>query len=92
MGKIEVQKKKKFKFPYLNSETPIFKGNFLVLLRKKIKNYSKSKIKMQTESAKEHLFLKATLIASSISGFLGKLISHPLDTVKAKAQVLYKIQ
>jgi hypothetical protein len=36
---------------------------------------------------KEELFLKATLIASSISGFLGKLLSHPLDTVKAKAQV-----
>ena len=47
---------------------------------------------MQTESTKEHLFLKATLIASSISGFLGKLISHPLDTVKAKAQVLNNIK
>lgn len=42
---------------------------------------------MITENEREKTFLKATLIASSLSGFLGKLLSHPLDTVKAKAQV-----
>lgn len=46
---------------------------------------------MICESVKEEIFLKATLIASSFSGFIGKLISHPIDTIKAKAQVLNKI-
>lgn len=45
---------------------------------------------MITENERERVFLKATLMASSISGFIGKFLSHPLDTVKAKAQVSIK--
>ena len=42
---------------------------------------------MTAENINERLFIKATLIASSVSGFLGKFLSHPLDTIKAKVQV-----
>lgn len=42
---------------------------------------------MFSENKQENLFLKATLISSSISGFIGKLVSHPVDTIKAKMQV-----
>eukprot|EP01066_Platyproteum_vivax_P001894 Platyproteum_vivax@DN12365_c0_g1_i1.p1 len=39
------------------------------------------------EKVSDHTVMKATLFGASISGFLGRVILHPLDSCKAKLQV-----
>lgn len=35
--------------------------------------------------------LKITSFASSLAGIIGRLICHPVDTIRAKLQVILKI-